>query len=102
MKTLNHLMDPKNPPPGNPVHYEDPDGRQSWCPSRMRVFVLIDGDRIRVLHHTKQPVTCKSCIKKMEKEVRAMLGQLSAEQLEDIAAHVDTFQHRYMPVSPIS
>jgi hypothetical protein len=101
MKTLDHLMFPTGSASShNIIHYEHPNGLSTWCNSTIRVFTVIDGDRIRVWHHTRRPVDCKGCTKKMELHVAGLLGKLTAGQLEDIAAHAGTFLVKYAP-SPL-
>lgn len=78
------------------AHYESPDGRTIWC-GQSRIFTVLEGNRIRMWHPTRREVTCKPCIKKLEKHVAALLADLNGDQLEDIAAHVGTFTAKYPP-----
>jgi hypothetical protein len=76
------------------IHYEAPSTLASLC-GQAEVFAVVDGDKMRVWHHTKRLVTCKGCIKAMEIQVRKELAGLNGDQLEDILAHIDTFKNRY-------
>jgi len=80
---------------GPRTHYEAADGQASLC-GLVNVFHELDGEKIRVWHRTKRPVTCKSCTKCVEILARNQLTGLTGEQMEDILAHIDTFRNRYM------
>lgn len=101
---MEHVFDPLRSGSKDPkVHYEDPGGLILYCrTSNSRIFTVVDGDRIRIWHRTKRPVTCTACTKKQELTIKEQLRKLNAEQLEDIAAHIDTFVNRYTPVPPIA
>jgi hypothetical protein len=76
---------------GAKIHYEDPGCHRSLC-GQVAVFTTIDGEKMRVWYRTKRPVTCKGCTKVLEIMTRKAISGLTAEQLEDIQAHIDTFR----------
>lgn len=75
------------------IHYEAPDGQRSIC-TQAEIFSVVDGEKLRVWHRTKRPVTCRPCTKRLEMTVRSQLATLTSDQLEDIAAHIGTFRLR--------
>lgn len=76
------------------VHYEHDNGKRIRC-EQSRIYIIVDGERMRVWHRTKRAVTCKSCIKYMEQQVRDAIKGLDSEQYEDLLAHVETFKMKY-------
>jgi Fe-S-cluster-containing hydrogenase component 2 len=76
---------------GAKIHYEAPNGRRSLC-SQVCVYTTIDGEKMRVWYRTKRAVTCASCTKALEITTRKAIHDLTADQLEDILAHIDTFR----------
>jgi hypothetical protein len=76
------------------VHYESASGEASLC-NLVSVFSAVDGEKIRVWHPTKAPVTCTSCVNVVKARVRRQLTGLSGEQYEDLLAHIATFREKY-------
>jgi hypothetical protein len=81
------------------IHYEALHGRASLC-EHVRVYKSIDGERMRVWYHTKREVTCKNCVSRFRTMITRQLSALGGEQLEDIAAHIETFTAKYPPARP--
>jgi hypothetical protein len=76
---------------GAKIHYEKPNGMRSLC-GQVSVFTTIDGEKMRVWYRTKRAVTCKGCTKRLEIVTRDAMRGLTADQMEDIQAHIDTFR----------
>jgi len=90
---LVHLFDPSrvNEAARMKIHYQSIDGRTLMCGLGL-VFREADGERFRIWHPTKRPVTCTSCTKRIEALVRFQIADLTAEQLEELLAHIESFR----------
>lgn len=76
------------------IHYEAADGKRLMC-GQSDIYIVEDGERMRIWYRTKRPVTCKSCVKFMEQRVREEIKGLTAENYEDLLAHIETFKQKY-------
>lgn len=90
---LTHLADPSraNESQRMKVHYASPDGSTLMC-GLGNVYREMDGERYQIWHPTKRPVDCTSCTKRVEALVRFQLKGLTAEQYEDVLAHIESFR----------
>jgi hypothetical protein len=73
------------------VHYQSLDGQTLMC-GHGNVYREMEGEKYRIWHPTKRPVTCASCTKRIESLVRFQVAGLSAGQLEDLLAHIESFR----------
>jgi hypothetical protein len=92
------LMKPSHEDRDHPakIHYESDNGKRLMC-EQSDIYLVADGERMRIWFRTKRDVTCKSCVKLMEIRVRDVLGGLTAQQYEDLLAHIETFKAQYPP-----
>lgn len=88
-----HLIDPSRVQETQKVkvHYAALDGQHLMC-GLGNVYREVDGERFQIWHPTKRPVSCASCTKRVEALTRFQLKGLTAEQYEELLAHIESFR----------